>query len=403
MERLIYVGLDANSNKFWHGEVEGTTVKTNWGRVGATGQFKDYPLGSVSAAQAKLDTLVRGKLGKGYTRQATLGKETVVVKSTPKVGIQHNNDPETARLVDFLIQRNVHQIEATTTIRFDAQRLALTTPLGPVTSAGLDRAETLLHLMAAKDDSFDRYANEYLRIVPRDFGRHRITATDLFGTTAQMQAEQATLDALRAVIRDLEQKSTADDGVVPQWGTKLAKASKAEFDRIAKFFTVSTNRMHASSRLKLHAVWEMEIESMAKAYAACPVGNVRELWHGTKDANLLSILKTGYVIPRSGGSVAITGRMFGDGVYFSDQSTKSLNYAGGWAPGQRNGGSARTFMLLNDVKMGREYRPRTSFSGGIPSGYDSCYVKGGTASVMNNEMIVYNLNQINPRFLCEFR
>ena len=50
--RLIFTALETNNNKFWHGHVEGTTVKTNWGRVGDVGQFKDYPCGSVASAEA---------------------------------------------------------------------------------------------------------------------------------------------------------------------------------------------------------------------------------------------------------------------------------------------------------------------------------------------------------------
>ena len=55
------------------------------------------------------------------------------------------------------------------------------------------------------------------------------------------------------------------------------------------------------------------------------VGNVQELWHGTRAGNLLSILRAGFTIPPAN-APHVTGRMFGNGVYFSDQSTKSLNY-----------------------------------------------------------------------------
>ena len=35
-------------------------------------------------------------------------------------------------------------------------------------------------------------------------------------------------------------------------------------------------------------------------------------------------------------------------------------------------------------------------------GYDSTFAKAGESGVMNNEMIVYQTCQINPRFLVEF-
>jgi poly [ADP-ribose] polymerase len=133
-----------------------------------------------------------------------------------------------------------------------------------------------------------------------------------------------------------------------------------------------------------------------------PVGNVMELWHGTKCSNLLSILKIGLIIPSSG-SRHVTGRMFGDGLYFSDQSTKALNYAGGYAPGQnRYGSTRRIFMFLADVAMGKHYVP-DSWGYNFPKrGYDSTFAKARKSGVRNNEMIVYNTYQANLKYLIEF-
>jgi poly [ADP-ribose] polymerase len=115
---------------------------------------------------------------------------------------------------------------------------------------------------------------------------------------------------------------------------------------------------------------------------------------------MLSILKVGFIIPRSGGSIYVCGRMFGDGCYFSDQSTKAIRYAtGAWGGG---GARDRKFMLLNHVAMGKEYIPRSSFSGKPPAGFDSTFAKAGFSGVQNNEMIVYSLAQIDPLRLVEF-
>ena len=117
----------------------------------------------------------------------------------------------------------------------------------------------------------------------------------------------------------------------------------------------------------------------------------------------MSILKGGLIIPKSSAS-HVTGRMFGDGVYFSDQSTKSLNYSQGyWGHGSRDN---NCFMFIADVAMGKYYVPHTSDSrlhDKIKSmGYDSTYAKANQSSVRNNEMIVYNLHQCNLKYLVEF-
>ena len=133
-------------------------------------------------------------------------------------------------------------------------------------------------------------------------------------------------------------------------------------------------------------------------------GNVRRLWHGTADPNLVSILHRGLVVPpaRGSGGFHITGRMFGDGVYLSDQSSKALNYATGF---WRGAGSVRPSMLLADVVMGHELRPRsrTGIASKMRTGrYQSISVRGGTCGVLNNEMIVQNPDQIALRYLCVF-
>ena len=126
------------------------------------------------------------------------------------------------------------------------------------------------------------------------------------------------------------------------------------------------------------------------------------LWHGTRAHNVLSILKGGLIIPPStgAGGYTIAGRMFGDGVYFSDQSTKSLNYSAGyWGSGGAEKGNI--FMLNAQVAMGKSYTPPGPTQR-RPAGYDSIYAIGGKSGVQNNEMIVPTLEQIHLDYLCEF-
>jgi poly [ADP-ribose] polymerase len=135
--------------------------------------------------------------------------------------------------------------------------------------------------------------------------------------------------------------------------------------------------------------------------AAQRLGNVRhDLWHGTKASNLLSILKHGLIIPPAN-AAHCTGRMFGNGIYTSLQSTKALNYATDFwnRSGQPN---QRTFMFLCEVALGKTYKPRI-FSNQYPAkNTDSTWVEPGRARVLNHECIVYDTSQINLKYLAEF-
>ena len=52
--------------------------------------------------------------------------------------------------------------------------------------------------------------------------------------------------------------------------------------------------------------------------------NRKLLWHGTKAANLLSILSSG--LTTNSVFAPVTGRSLGDGIYFADAFDKSCNY-----------------------------------------------------------------------------
>ena len=92
--------------------------------------------------------------------------------------------------------------------------------------------------------------------------------------------------------------------------------------------------------------------------------------------------------------------MFGDGLYFSSQSTKSLNYAQGyWDGGPRDN---NCFMFLCDVAMGTYHVPSGPSSQLHKHGHDSIWAKPGKSGIQNDEMIVFRTSQVNIRYLVEF-
>ena len=110
------------------------------------------------------------------------------------------------------------------------------------------------------------------------------------------------------------------------------------------------------------------------------------------------------MIPPSSSS-HVTGRMFYNGIYFSDQSTKALNYATSFWGG---GDVGRYFMFLLDMAMGNPFIPGQTRWGSTGSrnypvsGYDSTWAKPG-CGVMNDERIVYRTSQVNLKYLVEFK
>ena len=180
-----------------------------------------------------------------------------------------------------------------------------------------------------------------------------------------------------------------------------------EFKRIGDFMT-GTQSVHHDWKLFPKRIWRIKSKGQAGYRTTIDkIGNIKALFHGSRAANILGICKKGLLIRPPGAYV--TASMFGNGLYFADQSTKSSQYATARYGG---GGSAHGdtyFMFVADVSLGRIRRMRNSDSSlnSAGHGYDSVMgVKGDTdgwnGSLLHNEFIVYDPKQDELTHLIEF-
>lgn len=423
--QMNYFDPTSNSNKVWIGiAYEDGTFETKWGRIGEgrqlAGKVKSY--GSSIWAVNQLEIKRREKLIKGYQDTEVLEQteviSTVSIKKTTlaviakKQIVTDENDKTTHDLISYLAEVNIHNITQNTSIRYNSQTATFSTPLGVLKPDAIHNARTLLaeikDLNAGDLRGFSRHQKitDYFRLVPKDFGMKVPSIESLLNSGSQIDEQSQILDALESAILTTDSDSEVEKifecrlSKVPHWTDE----GKALFHKIRKLYESTKNQSHKKvSGLKLTRVYEVEIPEMKKRFEALSsrIGNVRDdLWHGTKASNLLSILKQGLIIPPSS-SAHCTGRMFGNGIYTSLQSSKALNYATNfWNNSGPN--NQKTFMFLCEAALGKTYQP-TSFGHNFPRPCsDSTWVEAGTAGVINHECIVYNTGQINLKYLCEF-
>jgi poly [ADP-ribose] polymerase len=413
---------EKNSNKFWEAFLEPGGLRCKWGRVGSKGQEKFYP----GEGRDGMEARIREKTGKGYREVALIAQRgntqagavdnRVLARAAEEQIAQ--GDRELAALVTRLAEANRHEIVQATggAITFNAEGMAQTA-LGIVQRSSVVEARRHLAIIARElqagrlDDAASMAAiSAYLQLIPQKVGARRGWHVGLFGTVELIAAQQDLLGKLEQSIAQAEKvvdalvaQNARDVRAQPLFEVKLTRLSDPrEIARITRYYEENINRRHVSAALRVRAIYVLEIPSMRAAYDTdgARLGGVRELWHGTRIFNVLSILKSGLVIPRSSDG-HVTGRMFGDGLYFSDQSSKAANYAAGYWDGSfRPGTRQQCFMFLADVAMGRAYTPPRPM-GKLPAGYDSMFAKAGESGVMNNEMIVYRLGQANLKYLVE--
>lgn len=416
---LLMNNAEGNNNKFYEMKLEDDDgVVIRYGRVGASGVTEHKGYGEPTFEKVK-----NSKTKKGYREVDVVVSEGGSAPASSKGGnlaeiakrdIANGNTALHA-LLDRLATINRFQLLAASGGQIDIVDGEVKTALGVlIPLSSIDRAKILLSELGGYvnvGDLGSSYVNtlqDYLTLVPQKLSHKRGWDKTFFSEFTTFQNQHDLLEQLensvknsKPVVRD----ESAEEKIERLFGYSLETVDDdAQFKRINDFYTKGINRVHVASNRKLHKIYKMVNPEKQAVFeeTAKRLGNVQMLWHGTRAHNVLSILKGGLIIPPTvGGGYTIAGRMFGDGVYFSDQSTKSLNYSAGyWGSGGYEKGNI--FMLNANVAMGKSYTPPGPMNRPPPAGYDSIYAIGGKSGVQNNEMIVPSLSQIHLDYLCEF-
>jgi poly [ADP-ribose] polymerase len=425
-EKFIFVESAGNHNKFWYiEEHDNGLIRTCWGRVGNSESRSDKQMGA--SASKEYDKLVKSKLKKGYVQLQTIDSE---IANLPKAGLTKHSLEQYAldeirydksnttitEMIKLFCQENIHTITENTSITWNQHSNVFQTPCGIITSVAIKDARTILDKIMDKvedgkrDDEWISFTDQYCSIIPQKvYGRFE--PIKVFGYKSDIIKQYDILNALEDSLKLIEelnkQNEKNPDKAQKQ---KLFNISISEVTdtaiirRIKTKFESTKQAMHSCRNLKVKRIFAINIDKMHDEFVSLQNDwldqkkqlNMQELWHGTKKSNIISIFKNGFVIPPQNAKHC-TGRMFGTGIYLSDQSTKALNYSYGWWSGSRD---KNCYMFLCDVMMGREYIPSGSCSS-RPFGYDSIFAKAGKSGVINNEMIV-PLGQVNPKYLVEF-
>lgn len=134
------------------------------------------------------------------------------------------------------------------------------------------------------------------------------------------------------------------------------------------------------------------------------IKKVMQLWHGSRNQNWMSIILNSLQLNPD---AIITGKMFGNGIYFAPSSMKSWNYTSYRGTSWARGNSDTAFMGLYAVAYGTPL-DTDSWSGSIDykqktvgGGYDCLHAHKGSA-LMNDEIIFYDEAAMVLNYIVEF-
>lgn len=432
-EMLLFVSGDNNNNKFYEVKLDDNGMITKrWGRLGLEGQSSQE-----RGDERSFDSIVRAKKSKGYVKAEVVdNSSSSEIQQSEKGNLQEYAKEDLSSevttkeerekiisLVNLLVESNRHQISASSggKITIDESGV-IKTPIGLLKGEAIEKARKVLEKLQkhVEKDNFDSKFTEmldnYLSLVPQKVPARKGWHNTFFKVISTIEKQADLLDQLEASLDLYDQKKNEalkraeeeknKDGKPRErlFNCKLRLIEDSKiFKEIESFYEKGRNSNHVSSKLKLVRVYAVHHDGMRKDFEEkkTTLGNVKRLWHGTRMFNILSILKSGMFIPKEH-SFNVTGRMFGNGIYMSDMSTKSLNYAYGYWDSY--GKDNHCFMFLMKAAMGNEYLVKNERGNQLPkAGYDSAFAKAGSSGVANNEMMVYDAKQVDIEYLCEFK
>jgi poly [ADP-ribose] polymerase 2/3/4 len=410
--KLIMVSPN-NNNKFYEmNENDNGTFTVNYGRVGSRASVATYNMN-------QWDSKYREKVNKGYKDQTHLFAVSEEVEGAPKKDRTFDGITCTSvrDLMKLLMGYSNKSIQRNYTISADK-----------VTRQQVEEAQTLLDKLVDLTKStinisvFNQMLIDLFQVIPRrmsDVRTHLLKADfELKKVEEKLAEEQATMDVMRGQV-EMNEKNKAlakpvttemidNEPVVSLLDTMGLTAELVTDNAIIEMIKTKMDaesgkfyRAFAIKNLGTHGKYQNFVETVKNKDQTL-------FWHGSRNENWMSILKTGLVLRPA--NAVISGKMFGYGLYFADKFRKSLNYTSLRGSYWANGTENRAFLALFSVHTGNQLEilnhgswcyelNQTTLKEKNPD-YDSVFAKGG-ADLINNEYIVYNEAQCTVQYLVE--
>lgn len=398
--KLIMV-TTANNNKYYEmQENTDDSFTVSYGRVGARGTTRTYSM-------REWEKKYREKVRKGYQDISALMSQESQAQLFKLIKDSNINDLMTSlfRYARKSIQKNyyvsaaevsVQQVEA-------AQNI-------------LEELSKLIHLNM-DHHTFNESLLRLFQIIPRRMTNvkdHLIekpkNKADLSTIKDLIASEQETLDVMQGQVALQQQKTDEPQeeiDILQQLGIKVSSVkNKAIIADIKAKMGANAHQFARAFAVEKPSSNQRFEEYVAKADNK----KIEHFWHGSRNENWMSILKTDLVLRPT--NAVITGKMFGYGLYFADSFQKSLNYTSLYGSYWANGNNNKAYIALYDVHVGKqlEIEKRENWCGQLTEErlkkrdktYDSVYAKKGV-SLLNNEYIVYNEAQCAVRYLIELK
>lgn len=422
--------LMENNNKFFSIELQesyqGTfRVFTNYGRVGNTGVSDGRYYPDKDSAEIDYEKIIKTKLSKhkGYVKvevaKSAVGskeaqkilKVTELPKSTKilnKTSSSCSISKSIIPLVEQVYEDASQTLQQSYNVTIDES--GVQTPLGALSQKQIDLGKSLIIEMRkyltdkpglAREASLIRLSGKYFSNIPRILPPFPDPREAAILSKEKADSEEELLLLMQDIF-DMKGEMVSDlDNKYKALRTKisLVEFGNPDYDRIIRYVKTTQSKHHGVD-ITVNRIYSLQLDADHSRFNPLNITPVKELFHGSRNSNILGILTKGLLIAPK--NVPSTGYMFGKGIYFADKSTKSTQYSTGRFDYGYKSKRNNAFLFLADVAVGKMKEfAHSHYQDEAPSGYNS--VKGVEGhSLLHNEYIVYNVNQAKIKYVVDF-
>lgn len=384
--KLIMVST-SNNNKFYEMLYNGgATFDVKYGRVESTVQTGTYPY---SQWQSKYNEKIR----KGY-KDVTDFVTTEVIQNQPVDSkLTATGDSKVDEFLALMKAYTDNLVSTTYSVKADV-----------VSQKQVDEAQKIINglniALTAKvgdNKSINELLTELYMIIPRRMRSVQDYLLPNINLDKTLQQEQDNLDAMASQVAQIAPKKT--------------KKSKKKEQNLLDVLGVTMKLCKPNSDIQylLDQGHGKKVEAIFEANKPEEDKNIEEwmkdkknkttkiLIHGTRCSSVIPILEQSLKI-RPSGNFQFSGKVYGDGNYFSEVMSKSLNYTGN---------DKDKILLVYEVHTGNPFvydgwYKGNSFSLNLSElqkrGFDSTYVKAGNG-LLNSEIIAYSEKQNRLKYI----
>ncbi len=355
---LMWTDLKHNNNKFYiiqiladNANSNSFTVFNRWGRVGATGQFAQFPFSNAAAAVSAYGKKYREKTSKGYTEIHMAFEEDIDEPKSKKKKTEEKAAGTKKCKLDARIQKLVNLIfnmkfmsEIMSKRGFDTKKM----PLGKLSKYTLEAGHNVLLkiedvLNGKKKGDLSELSSEFYTLIPHDFGFQQMSQF-VINTKDKLKEKMETLESLgdlEFANSLLKKGDSAVEANYSKLNAKIVPLEKTsdEYKTVAEYFKNTCD----SQKITLEELYKIERKG-EETHFKKKAGNEFLLWHGSPITNMVSIL--------SGGLKVRCKELpwLSDRIFHADMIAKSIGYTGYYS-------SNNTAMaLLDRVALGNKIK-----------------------------------------------